>query len=477
MDLGSQHIKIGYSGEGYPRFIIPSVVGYRNYPPKSSDIPLIAYDAIYEKKVHLTYPFQEANITARAEWDWLSAKELISSSIRKLSIDPENFFVFYIEPLHSNPTNTRRLIDLLTEKFRFPKVLTYKQSILSMSVMNKISGMLMEFGHTMSSIVSYYKGFEIEPSLRFFSISGRIIAEQFAKVLKEQLKQEVTTYELVRVIDKHFYVAKDYEQEQEDYDRGYMEEIEETLPYTGRKIRIGDERFKIPESLFNPDLIDPEIAKTLEPEGLMNVIQEVLEEVPLDTRPEILENLILSGGLSKLRGLDERLIEEFKKLFPNLDVKIITHQRREITSWFGAEEVCAKGVPENLPLQTRYLTFRVPLLVEQLYNETIDCEKKQLWLATIFMAVETIEAIVFNLSTQATDVPIMSVFSALRDERIIDNDFYKWANEISFIRNPNSRHFVQNVTRAAAADIVEFLKRFLEIIFKPADDTRESIRK
>ncbi|MHA1983135.1 MAG: hypothetical protein ACW967_02195 [Candidatus Hodarchaeales archaeon] len=475
IDLGSQHIKIGYSGEGYPRFIIPSVVGYKNYPPKPTDLPLIAYDALYEKNAHLTYPFQEATITERAEWDWLSAKELISASIRKMNINPEEYYVFYIEPLHSNPTNTRHLIDLLKDKFRFDEVFTFQQSNLSIQEVKKVSGMLLELGHSISSIVSYYKGFEIEPSLRFFSISGRIIAEQFANVLKKQLKEDVTTYELVRVIDKHFYVAKDYEQEQEDYDRGYIKEVEETLPFSGRKITIGDERFKIPESLFKPKLLDPEVAKTLDADGLMDVLQDVLKQVPMDTRPEILNNIILSGGLSKLKGLDERLIKEFKKLFPNLEIKIVAHQKREITSWFGAEAVCNKGISENIPSTQRYLTFTVPTLVEQLYNGTIDCEKQKIWVATIFMAVNTIEAIIRSLVTQ--DVPMLSIFTALRDERIISKAFYEEALSFSFLRNPNYKNIAQNATRAVAADIVEFLKRFIELIYKPADDSKESIRK
>ncbi|OLS26636.1 MAG: Bacterial actin-related protein [Candidatus Heimdallarchaeota archaeon LC_3] len=475
MDLGSQHIKFGFSGEGYPRFIIPSVVGYKVYPPDPSEAPLIAYDALYAKKIHLTFPFQEATITVRAEWDWLSAKELISHSIRKLNIHPENYFVFYIEPLHSNPTNTEKLINLLKEKFRFPEVFTYKQSHLSMQEISKVSGMLLELGHSISSIVSYYKGFEIEPSMRFFSISGRIIAEQYVKYLRKQLGDKTTTYELVRVIDKHFYVAKDYEQEKEDYDRGYIKDVEETLPFSGRKIIIGDERFRIPESLFNPDLLDPEIAETFDAEGLMTVLQEVINQVPMDTRPEILNNIILSGGLSKLKGLDGRLIEEFNKLFPNLEIKIVAHQRREITSWFGAETTCSKGVTENLPLQTRYLTFTVPTLVEQLYNETIDLEKQKFWLSTIFMSVNTIEAAIRNLST--LDVPMLSVFVALKDEGIIDDTFFQWANSFSFLRNPGYKNIVQNATRSAAADIVEFLKRFLEIMYKPHDDSKENIRK
>ena len=90
LDLGSQHIKAGYNGEGYPRFILPSVVGYRESPDDPFQRPLVAYDALYAENVRLVYPFQEKTVTEKStfEWDWEAAKDLISALISKLSINP-----------------------------------------------------------------------------------------------------------------------------------------------------------------------------------------------------------------------------------------------------------------------------------------------------------------------------------------------------------------------------------------------------
>ena len=356
LDLGSQHIKAGYNGEGYPRFILPSIVGYRESPEESFQRPLIAYDALYTENVRLVYPFQEKTVTEKStfEWDWEAAKDLISALISKLSINPPDYYVIYIEPRHSSPKNKALLIKLLEEKYFFKKVFVYKQQHLIMTEMRKTSALVLELGHSISCVVAYYKGFEIEPATRFFGIAGKLIADEFAEILSLQLKKAVSTYELVRLIDKHFYIASDYELEKKAYDRGQIKQIEEILPLTRHNIIIGDERFRLPESLFKPDYAKQEV------EGFSTILKDAIMECPLDTRPEILENVILSGGLSKLHGLEERIKRELQKLFPNLNINIIAHDRREATAWIAADNLCLGGLPELRASDRPIISFKIP---------------------------------------------------------------------------------------------------------------------
>jgi len=150
------------------------------------------------------------------------------------------------------------------------------------------------------------------------------------------------------------------------------------LPLTRRSITIEDERFTLPEAIFHPDLVGSKI----EGGGLQNALREAINEIPIDTRPEILENVILSGGLSKLKGLKIRIYEELKKMFPNLKINIITHERREVTAWMGADTLCTGGAPVADEVHKRFLDYQLPEIISQFYEETIRCEKSQLWLAT-----------------------------------------------------------------------------------------------
>jgi hypothetical protein len=50
-------VKAGYAGEGYSRYILPSVVAYKGSPDDPAEDPLIAYDTLYAKDITLVYPF------------------------------------------------------------------------------------------------------------------------------------------------------------------------------------------------------------------------------------------------------------------------------------------------------------------------------------------------------------------------------------------------------------------------------------
>ena len=224
LDLGSQHTKAGYSGDGYPRFILPSVLGYRGDPKTSKEVPLIAYDAIYaseKEKINLVYPFEEKS---KAEWDWRTAKELISSLITQLGVSAKDYKVIYIEPLHANPMNTRRLTELLEKKLLFQKVIVYKQPHLILQEMNTPSGLVIELGHSLTSVVAYFKGYELSDTIQFFDIGGKIIGEEFRNDIRYQIVQDVSLFDLGRIIDRYFYVAEDFNQEVEDYDRGKLKD-------------------------------------------------------------------------------------------------------------------------------------------------------------------------------------------------------------------------------------------------------------
>ena len=466
LDLGSQHIKAGYNGEGYPRFILPSVVGYRESPDDPFQRPLVAYDALYAENVRLVYPFQEKTVTEKStfEWDWEAAKDLISALISKLSINPPDYYVVYIEPRHSSPKNKDLFIKLLEEKYFFKKVFVYKQQHLIMTELSKTSALVLELGHSISCVVAYYKGFEIEPATRFFGIAGKLIADEFAEVLKAQLKADVSTYELVRLIDIQYYMAWDYEVDKKAYERGQIKKIEEILPLSRRNIVIGDERFRLPESLFKPEYAKQEV------EGFASILRDAIMECPLDTRPEILENVILSGGLSKLRGLEERIKRELQKLFPNLNINIIAHERREATAWIAADNLCREGLPELRIPDRPVIGFKIPEIVNQFYTEALNSEKAKLWLATIILVERTLRSIIDDVNerinkTLETGLSPLNFLMLLHDQGFITTETYKWGIKLNLLKTTDSKVLLSKATKIDATETLDFLQIILEDLY------------
>lgn len=62
--------------------------------------------------------------------------------------------------------------------------------------------------------------------------------------------------------------------------------------------KLGPERFRAPEILFNPELIGQEYA------GVHQVIVDSIHRVDLDLRKSLFSNIVLSGGSTLCRGRD-----------------------------------------------------------------------------------------------------------------------------------------------------------------------------
>lgn len=60
--------------------------------------------------------------------------------------------------------------------------------------------------------------------------------------------------------------------------------------------KLGPERFRAPEILFNPELIGQEYA------GVHQVVVDSIQRVDLDLRKSLFSNIVLSGGSTLCKG-------------------------------------------------------------------------------------------------------------------------------------------------------------------------------
>lgn len=466
LDFGSRYTKAGFSGDGYPRFILPSVVGYRNDPKTSNEEPLICYDAIYaseKEHINMIYPFEE---TTRVDWQWKPAMELIMYVISQLGVNTRDFNALYIEPLHSNPNNTNKVVSLLKDVFLFKKVHTYKQSQLSMHEMHTTTGLVIEMGHSLTSIVAYYKGYEMADTLHFYLFGGKTILDEFQEIIEHDAEENISTYDLAKIVDKYFYVAENYEQEKQQFQRGIIKERRVTLPLTGKVINIGSERFRISEGVFRPELLKVQIDT-----GLSELLKEVISVCPYDTRAEILEHVIISGGLSNLKGLEARVKKEIQAMFPNLNIRVRKHDKADATSWIGADTLCSTGVPDSFASPGRFLNFKLPPIIHQMYNEAVACENAELWLATLLLIEKTLDGIYNDINSRlsTTKIPKMSFFMVLMEQKIITRDMYEWYLRLRISKNWVMPSVLSNVSQNESSDTLDFLQIMLEIIYNPKD--------
>ncbi|KAL1779389.1 actin-related protein 3 [Sigmodon hispidus] len=112
-------------------------------------------------------------------------------------------------------------------------------------------------------------------------------------------------------------------------------------------IDVGYERFLGPEIFFHPEFANPDFTQPIS-----EVVDEVIQNCPIDVRRPLYKNIVLSGGSAMFRDFGRRLQRDLKRtvdarlklseelsggrLKPKpIDVQVITHHMQRYAVWFG----------------------------------------------------------------------------------------------------------------------------------------------
>eukprot|EP01084_Bolivina_argentea_P134777 237614_1 len=332
MDTGSGLMKVGFAGRDIPERVFVSVVGR----PKHISVMVgtaqkdayVGDEAISKRgMLTLKYPITHGIVTS---WDDME-KLWHHAYYNELRVQPEEHATMTTEVPLNPKANREKTLQILFETFNIPATYTAVSAVLSLYASGRTTGMVFDSGDGVTHTIPVYEGFALKYAVSRIDIGGRDLTKYLMRIFNERGYSFSTSSEMDIVRDikeKLCYIALDYDKELQQAKQSDIN-VNYELP-DGQVITIGNERFRCPEVLFQPQLIG------MECEGIHQFVWNSIMECPIDVRTELCNNLLLSGGSSMFRQIEIRLKNEIQKLAPaSVKCKIIAPAERLYSVWIG----------------------------------------------------------------------------------------------------------------------------------------------
>ncbi|XP_024359893.1 actin-related protein 7 isoform X3 [Physcomitrium patens] len=207
------------------------------------------------------------------------------------------------EPLLTPKVSRERMVQTMFETFNVGGLYAVEQAVLSLYAVGRITGVVIDAGHGKIDIAPVWEGAIQHNAVKRFEISGQDLTDFLAKELarsQPDVKLDLATVEMLK--EKYAAVAED--------SSAYVAtaeacpKIQHTLP-DGQVISVGRERYDVGEALLRPSIFG------IEEDGLAEqLLRSVSTCSPSENQRQLIENIVLCGGTSMIRGLDSRFQKE-----------------------------------------------------------------------------------------------------------------------------------------------------------------------
>ncbi|KAJ6665418.1 hypothetical protein lerEdw1_003258 [Lerista edwardsae] len=329
---GRRYTKLGYAGNTEPQFIIPSCIAIkesakvgdqaqRRVMKGVDDLDFFIGDEAIEKPTYATkWPIRHGIVE---DWD-LMERFMEQVIFKYLRAEPEDHFFLLTEPPLNTPENREYTAEIMFESFNVPGLYIAVQAVLALAASwtsrqvgeRTLTGTVIDSGDGVTHVIPVAEGYVIGSCIKHIPIAGRDITYFIQQLLREREvgippEQSLETAKAVK--ERFSYVCPDLVKEFNKYDTDGTKWIKQ---YTGINaiskkeftIDVGYERFLGPEIFFHPEFANPDFTQPIS-----EVVDEVIQNCPIDVRRPLYKNIVLSGGSTMFRDFGRRLQRDLKR--------------------------------------------------------------------------------------------------------------------------------------------------------------------
>lgn len=248
---------------------------------------------------------------------------------KEMRANPEEHPILLSEVPLNHKENRERVTSTMFETFLAPAILQVNQAVLSLYASRITTGIVLDSGHSLTHSVPIYEGKAFEDATLRMDLAGRDLTEYLLKMVTEHNSNTAIQLGMASHIKEgQCFVALDFEREVRAISSSSTSQ-NYRLP-DGRHITIGSERFRCPEALFQPSLLERDSR------GVHEMIHNSIINCIGDVHSSLYANIVLSGGSTMFSGFADRLSKEMATLTPSTTkVKIICPPERKYTVWIG----------------------------------------------------------------------------------------------------------------------------------------------
>ncbi|KAB1212648.1 Actin-related protein 4 [Morella rubra] len=378
IDLGSHTCKAGYAGEDAPKAVFPSVVGAIDQmevddPEKTENNSGSAVDskgsvrtldsdkskgkrklyvgshALGFRRDHMEVlsPIKDGVVV-----DWDMVDSIWDHAFREcLLIDPKEHPMLLAEPSSNTQQQRERTAELMFEKYKVPALFLAKNAVLTSFASGRATSLVVDSGGGSTTVAPVHDGYVLQKAVASSPIGGEFLSDCLMKSLESKgmtikprysfKRKEIrpgdfqtvdidfpNTTESYRLYSQRVIASDIKECVCRAPDTPYDETAYSNIPMTpyelpdGQTIEIGADRFKIPDVLFNPSLVQTipgmenyaEMASSAR--GLPQMVIESINKCDVDIRRELFSSILLAGGTASMQQLKERLEKDLLEESP-----------------------------------------------------------------------------------------------------------------------------------------------------------------